>query len=87
VREVLQHVYSSTPDATDAEARFAVLSGIVKRLAGEAPKDKRWRQRVGTKRAVAADGSGDSANPPAPLTTAGAKGNGLQMIAGTVHTQ
>ena len=46
VREVLQHVYTSAPDATDAEARFAVLSGIVKRLAGEEPEDKRWRQQV-----------------------------------------
>ncbi len=46
VREVLEHAYSVALDAADAEARFAVLSGIVKRLSGEDPDDKRWRQQV-----------------------------------------
>ena len=46
VREVLEHAYSSTLDAAEAEARFALLSGIVKRLSGDEPDDKRWRQQV-----------------------------------------
>ena len=46
VREVLEHAYSSALDAAEAESRFALLSGIVKRLSGEEPDDKRWRQQV-----------------------------------------
>jgi YD repeat-containing protein len=46
VREVLEHVWTTQLDAADAEARFATLSAIVARLAGDEPDDKRWRAQV-----------------------------------------
>ncbi|MBK1633304.1 ATP-binding protein [Thiohalocapsa halophila] len=46
VRAVLEHVWTAALDTADAEARFKTLSGIVARLAGQEPDDKRWRQQV-----------------------------------------
>jgi uncharacterized protein YPO0396 len=46
VRAVLEHVWTAELDTADAEARFATLSGIVARLAGQEPDDKRWRAQV-----------------------------------------
>lgn len=46
VRNVLDHVWTAELSPAEAEGRFAVLSGIVRRLSSPEAEDRRWREQV-----------------------------------------
>ena len=46
VRSVLDHVWTAELSPAEAEGRFAVLSGIVRRLSSPEAEDRRWREQV-----------------------------------------
>jgi len=46
VRQVLEHAWTMGRDAAEAEARFATLRNLVRRLGGQESEDRRWREQV-----------------------------------------
>ena len=46
VRQVLEHAWTMGRDAAEAEARFATLRDLVRRLGGQESEDRRWREQV-----------------------------------------